>query len=133
MKNFLILSTLLMACLSGAQSLATDSTPAPGSVYEYKWTSDGSTLALLNAYTAHEVHIDLPFGLDFNAGHGIVFGTRTAGLLSANDVMGCAGYEVYFSKIVSDNYFVRLSAGGYMSIDHKPLIAAGIAFGRTFN
>ena len=135
MKNLLILSLALLSLTASAQ-FATTSTPDPATSFEYKLTSDKSVLMALNAYTLHEVYLDLPFGFDFNAGHSVWLGSRSS-IDALDQAQAVIGYEWYaLKRIGGDGFFVKGSVGfcvGPRTDDHKALtgygaLSAGWAF-----
>lgn len=110
MKQLIALCALALSVVAPAQ-LVTNSTPDPARSFEWKQTSDGSSLAALTAFTLHEVYVNLPFGMDFYAGHGVWLGTRTR-LQSPGEAQGVMGYEWYGLKpIGGDGFFVKGSLG----------------------
>lgn len=101
---------LLVPCAASAQ-LVQNSTPDPARSFEWKQTSDGSSLAVLNAWTLAERYFALPFGLDFYAGHSVWLGTRTR-LDRLTDAEGVFGYELYGTKDVGgDGFYIKGSLG----------------------
>lgn len=106
----LLFALALAPCLSPAQLVQT-TTPDPATTYDLKLTSDGSTIAALNAWTFHEAYFALPWGLDFYGGWGAFVGTRTS-VGSPSDVQAVFGAEMYGVKALGgDGMFVKLSAG----------------------
>ena len=111
MKRTLLLAALLGAFATSHAQLVQNDTPPIASVYELKLTSDGSTILALNAYTLAERYFALPFGLDFNAGHGVWLGTRTS-LKAPGEAQGVLGYEIYGSKEIGGDGMFILGALG---------------------
>lgn len=112
MTRFKFMSVLVAAAIvpMASAQVVTNSTPDPLSSFEYKLTSDGSSLMALNAWTFHEASFNLPFGLDFKAGHGAWLGTRTS-LGSFQDVQGVLGYELYIKKDLGADWFLKAFGG----------------------
>lgn len=113
MKKFNLLALAVLALtVSASAQIATTENVAPLSLYEYKYVSDGSLLAVTNLYTAHQVKFDLPWGFDFSAGHGLTLGTLTRNVAQADDVRAVFGYELYAAKdFGGDGIFGKLSFG----------------------
>lgn len=86
----------------------------PGTAFEWKQASDGSSLLAMNALPIAEHYFNLPFGLDFYAGHEFWLGTRTR-ISSPGDAEGVFGYELYARKNVGSvsgaDFFVKAGAG----------------------
>lgn len=133
-----VVITASLFTVSQAQ-LVTPTTPGPLSAFEWKYTSDGSLLVAANAFTLHEQSINLPFGLDFRAGHGFWLGTRS-NVGSVNDAQAVLGYEVYATKDVGSlqggTFYLKGSLGGCLGPrtgSHSALtgfasVSAGIRF-----
>ena len=108
--TLLLVSLLALSTVSPAQLVQPD-TPKPLTVYELKVTTDGSTIMALNAWTFAERYYALPFGMEFNAGHGVWLGTRTS-IKSPGDAQGVLGYEIYGLKPVGgDQFFLKVALG----------------------
>lgn len=122
MKHLLALAALLGAFAASPAQLVQEDTPPPISSLEWKQTSDGSSLVVLNAWTLHEAYFAIPFGLDFSAGHSVWVGTRTR-LDRLTEAQGVFGWEVYGKKALGgDGFFVKMGAGfafGPRTPDHS--------------
>lgn len=140
MKRHLALFALVLAsvpCL--AQQGIEDTTPSPGTAFEWKYSSDGSLLMALNAFTLHEAYFNLPFGLDFGAGAGFWLGSRSS-ISDVNDAQAVMGFELYGTKnitrIEAGTLFIKGALGlaiGPRTPEHKALtgyasLSAGIKF-----
>lgn len=111
----------------------------PGTSFEWKQTTDGSSLLAMSAFTLHEAYFALPFGLDFYAGHDVWLGTRTR-LSNPMDAQGVFGYEVYARKDIGSingaDFYVKGFVGlclGPRTEDSKALtgylgMSAGVKF-----
>jgi len=124
MKRLTLTLALIGAFATSYAQLAQDTTPPLASTFEYKVTSDKSVLMALNLYTLHEVTLDLPWGFDFSAGHGVWLGSRS-NLGSLGDAQAVLGYEWYGLKdIGGDGFYVKAGAGlciGPRTDDHSAL------------
>ena len=110
MKNLIALATLTAAMTANAQSIdwTKTTTPPIASVYEFSMASDGESY-LLSGASLYEVRYSLPMNLSFNAGHGIVWGTKLSDVV--NDATPVFGYGIYVSKnLASSGFSLRASA-----------------------
>ena len=134
MKNLLAAICLFCIFVTVPAQLVQESTPDPARSFEWKQTSDGSSLAVLNAWTLAERYFAIPFGMDFYAGHAVWLGTRTR-LDRLTEAEGVFGYELYGTKdIGGDGFYVKGSVGfaiGPRSENHSAF-SGYLAFGAGF-
>ena len=88
-----LIATVALVCAFAASpaQLVQSDTPEIGTVYSYARTASGSAY-LLSSLPVHEAYFALPFGLDFNAGWGGVYGQRVEGAQFAGNVFGAELY-----------------------------------------
>lgn len=123
----------LSACLATAHAqtvrIAEESTPAIGEVYSFAWSSSGNAYSLTDL-PLYEVYLNLPFGLDFNAGHSVVYGQAMNGTEFVGNVFG---YSLYAQKqIGGDGAFLRGSAFVVIGETRKPDYGLALGLGWRF-
>ena len=126
MKKILALVTLTTIFATSYGQIASNSTPEIGEVYSFAWSSSGNAYSLTDI-PVYQVHMNLPFGLDFDAGHGAVYGQRMDGTEFVGNVFG---YQVFGQKnIGGDGAFLRAALSVLIG-DKRPdyCISAGLGF-----
>ena len=126
MKKILALASLTAAFVTGSAQIASNSTPGLGEVYSFAWSSSGNAYSLTDI-PVYQVHMNLPFGLDFDAGHGAVYGQKMDGTAFVGNVFG---YQVFGQKnIGGDGAFLRAALSVLIG-DKRPdyCFSAGLGF-----
>lgn len=105
------------------------STPEVGTVYAFSYTSSGASY-LLSSLPVYEVYFNLPFGLDFQAGWGGVYGQKMNGTEFVGNVFGA---ELYGRKrLGGSGAFLKGSIYGVVGESSKPDFGLALALGWEF-
>ena len=106
MKGLTALLALTIAVSTPAQ-LATSNTAPVGTVYSFAYSASGNAYSLTDI-PIYTVAFNLPFGLDFEAGHAAFYGQRMEGTEFTGSVFGWGAFAQ--KDIGGDGLFVRATA-----------------------
>lgn len=132
MKNLLILALALAPSFALAQ-IVTEEAVRPDIRLEIG--GDGSNYRVVTLY-GDSNHINIPFGLDFQAGWSVLIGKRTHSMDGLFSETPALGVELFFQKsftgdlIGSGKPFLRISARGFMDADEPDGSRTASEFGR---
>lgn len=132
MKKLLILALALVPALAHAQ-LVTEEAVRPNIRLEIG--GDGSNYRVVTLYGKSD-HINIPFGLDFQAGWELLIGKRTHATAGLFREVPAIGLELSVLKsftgdlIGSGKPFLRLFVRGFMDADEPDGTRTASTFGR---